>query len=272
MLHYQPCHKGLDLAWSKLSTVSVQSTQMCLLIFYLRRDSLLILTRFEILPRRIKAEGQNQSQKRNENLLQPTHPWKLSMKEKGGKKPLQSCSRRKQQCLSFKTCCEGIATSKALENHSGVVKRSKTFDLLPTGAGEPRPNWRCCSKLCPALFIFPVPTIKCRISHNTLEEVCLCRTASSFTRRTSEAAQCRWLKLLFYSHWRRAWAGPTVGVRRGDSHRDPLPGASLPCDPPGRPHTQQLRKGFALLRRGLLLSSLLLGVLQELRSFLLTCE
>lgn len=72
---YPPPHKGSDVAWSELCPVSMQNTQMWLfVVFSLKTDSLWILTRFESVPRRIEPEGQNQSQKGNENLLQPTHP------------------------------------------------------------------------------------------------------------------------------------------------------------------------------------------------------
>lgn len=55
----------------------------------------------------------------------------------------------------------------------GLVREANA-SICSHGAGQPWPNWRCCCGLCPALFIFPVPTLKCRILHNTLEEVCPC--------------------------------------------------------------------------------------------------
>ena len=65
------------------------------------------------------------------------------MREKGGKKTLCGAAPEgSSNANPLKPVSEGTATSKALENHEWMDKRSKRFDLLP--AGEPRPNRQCC--------------------------------------------------------------------------------------------------------------------------------
>lgn len=81
------------------------------------------------------------------------------MREKGGKKkPLCGAAPEgSSKAGPLKPVSEGIATPKALENHGWVDKRSKPFDLLPAGAGKPRPNRQCwLFGFCLALVIFPV--------------------------------------------------------------------------------------------------------------------
>lgn len=103
----------------------------------------------------------------------------------------------------------------------GWISRAKPLVCSPLLGQASRAVW-----VLPGSFHISCPTLKCRILHNTLEEVCLCSAASSFTWRTSEGGWCRWLNIVLYSC--RPWTWMSMGTPRAGPV---LPRAQLLCAP-----------------------------------------
>lgn len=119
----------------------------------------------------------------------------------------------------------------------GWISRAKPLVCSPLLGQASSAVW-----VLPGSFHISCPTLKCRILHNTLEEVCLCSAASSFTWRTSEGGWCRWLNIVLYSCRPWTWMCPGSGTGDTQSWSCAPQGAAALC-PKAAPATGMLAAG-----------------------------